>query len=312
MVTAQNITFKFDMTPTSTKRQQTFNKQRRPSISAKLNRFCFKILGQHLPGVMSWWALKLWSRTHRFPPPNHEHRIQLRASEYPLTVNGINIKAWKWGSGPSVLLVHGWNGRGMQLGRLVDPLLSAGYQVITFDAPGHGQSDGQRTHLTQISDVIQALSKQHGPFHSAIGHSFGVAALSAAIHHGMTVANLIAISSPGGLGMLIGRYCQTMSIPLEAEQYLRQRLEKRIGSELWQRFAKSYPLDSGVERSLIIHDKDDKWVDWHESEQLSQCWPEAELILTEGLGHQRILRDPTLLREIVRFIDLGNLCDPLD
>jgi len=265
-----------------------------------------------MPRIMSWWALKLWSRTHRFPAPNHEHRMQLRASECPLTVNGINIKAWKWGSGPSVLLVHGWNGRGMQLGRLVDPLLSAGYQVISFDAPGHGQSDGIQTHLTQISDVIKALSKQHGPFHSAIGHSFGVACLSAAISNGMAIPNLISISSPGGLSNLIGQYCQAMSIPLQTERYLRQRLEKRIGSELWHRFADSYPLDGGVKRSLIIHDKDDKWVDWHESEQLSQCWPEAELILTKGLGHQRILRDPGLVREIVSFIDLGDLCDRLD
>lgn len=300
------------MSSTSTATKKPSGLRNNHHLAVMINRYGFRLFGTHLPQLMSWWALRLWSQTYRFDPPARERRLQLRASECPLTVNGINIKAWKWGDGPSVLLAHGWNGRGMQLGRLVDPLLSAGYQVITFDAPGHGQSEGVRTHLTQMSQVIQALSKQHGPFHSAVGHSFGVAALSAAISNGMSVQNLIALSSPGGLSNLIGRYCQAMSIPLQTEQYLRQRLEKRIGSELWQRFAKSYPIDSGVERSLIIHDKDDKWVDWHESEQLSQYWPDAELILTEGLGHQRILRDPSLLREIIRFIDLGDLCDPLD
>ena len=281
-------------------------------FAVMINRYGFRLLGTSLPRLMSWWALRLWSQTHRFDPPARELRLQLRASECPLTVNDINIKAWKWGKGPPVLLVHGWNGRGMQLGRFVDPLLSAGYQVITFDAPGHGQSDGVRTNLAQINDVIQALAKQHGPFHSAIGHSFGVAGLSAAIRNGMSVQNLVALSSPGGLSNLIGRYCQAMLIPAAMEQYLRQRLEKRIGSELWQRFADSYPLDNGVERSLIIHDKDDRWVDWRESEQLSQCWPNAELILTEGLGHRRILRDPKLLRDIVSFIDFGDLGDSLN
>ncbi|MCK4743931.1 MAG: alpha/beta hydrolase [Sulfuriflexus sp.] len=281
-------------------------------LAMMINRYGFRLLGTRLPRLMSWWALRLWSQTHRFDPPARELRLQLRASECPLTVNGIKIKAWEWGKGPTVLLVHGWNGRGMQLGRFVDPLLSAGYRVITFDAPGHGQSDGTRTHLAQISDVIQALAKKHGAFHSVIGHSFGVAGVSAAISSGMAVQNLIALSSPGGLSNLIERYCQAMLIPEATEQYLRQRLEKRIGSELWQRFADSYPLDSGVERSLIIHDKDDSWVDWQESEQLSECWPNPEFVLTEGLGHRRILRDPSLLRYVVSFIDIGDLCDPLD
>lgn len=288
------------------------NGRRNHPVAVAINRYGFRLLGAQLPRLMSWWAMRLWSQTHRYDAPAREHRLQIRASECSLTVNNHKIKAWQWGSGPRVLLVHGWNGRGMQLGRLIDPLLSAGYQVITFDAPGHGQSTGTRTHLLQIRDVILALAHQHGPFHAAVGHSFGVAALSAAIAAKMTIPNLIAISSPGGLGTLIDRYCQAMCIPAATEQYLRQRLQQRIGTALWQKFATSYPLEHGVERSLIIHDKDDQWVDWHESEQLSQCWPNAQLLLTEGLGHRRILRDPELLRKITAFIDdsvLGNSLD---
>jgi len=31
-----------------------------------------------------------------------------------------------WGKGPTVMLVHGWSGRGAQLGELVEPLVAAG------------------------------------------------------------------------------------------------------------------------------------------------------------------------------------------
>ena len=286
--------------------------RRYPRFAVKINRFIFRVLGRHLPNLMSSYAFHLWSRTHRLDAPAREQRLQLRASECSLTVNGINIAAWTWGSGPSVLLVHGWNGRGMQLGNLVDPLISAGYQVIAFDAPGHGQSGAKHTHLLQIRDVILALSQRHGPFHTAIGHSFGVAALSAAVTSGMMVANLVAISSPGGLNRLIQRYCEAMHIPANTEHCLRQRLERRIGEPLWQQFAESYPLNNMVERSLIIHDKEDNWVDWRESEKLNQSWPNSELLLTEGLGHGRILRAPALKRKIIDFIDNSVFCDPLD
>jgi len=300
------------MSKTTSTPQKASRMRRSHPLSATFNRYSFRLLGRGFPKLMSWWALRLWSQTHRFEPPAREQRLQLRASECSLIVSGLEIKAWSWGSGPSVLLVHGWNGRGMQLGRFVDPLLTAGYQVITFDAPGHGQSEGKHTHLLQIRDVILALAKQHGDFHAAIAHSFGVAALSAAMKNGLHITNAVAISSPGGLSNLIGRYCASMRIPDATEQYLRQRLRLRLGATLWEQFAHSYPLDTGMERSLIIHDKDDEWVDWQESEQLSQCWPNAELVITEGLGHQRLLRDPKIARQIIQFIGDYPIFDPHD
>jgi hypothetical protein len=41
------------------------------------------------------------------------------------------IRAWQWGDGPGVLLVHGWNGRGIQFERYMAPLVQAG------DVRGH-------------------------------------------------------------------------------------------------------------------------------------------------------------------------------
>jgi len=276
-----------------------------------LNRSLFRLFGSYLPRLMSWWGFRLWSQTHRFEAPTREKRLQLRASECSLRLNDIEVKAWKWGNGPSVLLVHGWNGRGMQLGRLVDPLLSAGYQVITFDAPGHGQSGGTHTHLIQIRDAIIALSKQHGPLHAAVGHSFGVAALSSAVVAGVSIPNLVSISAPGGLSQLVNRYNQAMCMPDAMAQQLTQRIIARIGSSLWERFSESYPLTDNVQRTLIIHDKEDRLVQWQESERLSQCWPNTELLLTEGLGHRRILQNTKLANSITDFIDTPLIGDDL-
>jgi len=238
--------------------------------------------------------------------------MQLRGEEYVLEVNGQQIKTWTWGSGKAILLVHGWNGHGLQFTRFIDPLLNAGYQVISFDAPAHGQSTGHRTHLLEIRDVILAVAERHGPIHAAIAHSFGVACLSAAINAGLSVACITAISSPGGLSNLIQRYCQYMQIPPATEEKLRQRLSRRLGQTLWEQFAESYPITADVSRSLIIHDKEDRLVNWQESERLAEQWPNAERLYTEGLGHQRILFDRTTIQQIADFIDNTVVCDSLE
>jgi hypothetical protein len=62
---------------------------------------------------------------------------------FQLAVHDKTVQCWKWGSGPSILLAHGWNGRGIQLYHFIEPLMQGGYSVIGYDAPGHGVSQGK-------------------------------------------------------------------------------------------------------------------------------------------------------------------------
>jgi len=261
---------------------------------------------------MSHWAGFLWARTHRFEPPQREKRMQLRASEYSLKVNERKIKAWYWGTGPAVLLMHGWNGRGMQLCAYIDPLLKAGYKVIAFDAPGHGQSGGNKTNIIEVRDVLLALSEREGGFHAAIGHSFGVACLSAAIHAGMPVDSLVAISTPGNLTRLTHHYCRAMYMPTSVEQHLLQKLSSRFEANTWEQFKHGYPLSDTIKSTLVVHDRDDEVVNWHEAEQLAADWPCSRLLLTDGLGHRRILRNIALIKQVVEFIETTSLGDRID
>jgi pimeloyl-ACP methyl ester carboxylesterase len=54
---------------------------------------------------------------------------------------------------------------------------------------------------------------------------------------------------------------------------------------------------------LVVHDRDDKEVPARVGRSIAEAWPNAALVLTEGLGHQRILRDETVNHFAVRFID---------
>src|SRR5262245_35302817 len=89
-------------------------------------------LGDRLsPELAGRTAARLFLSPRRFDRPEAERELLSRARRFD--VNGL--AAWRWGGGPPVLLVHGWEGRGAQLGAFVDPLVGRGFSVITFDAP---------------------------------------------------------------------------------------------------------------------------------------------------------------------------------
>jgi pimeloyl-ACP methyl ester carboxylesterase len=54
--------------------------------------------------------------------------------------------------------------------------------------------------------------------------------------------------------------------------------------------------------TLIFHDRRDKEVPYAEGVALAASWPTSEMISTEGLGHQRILRDPAVIDRAVEFV----------
>ena len=54
--------------------------------------------------------------------------------------------------------------------------------------------------------------------------------------------------------------------------------------------------------ALIVHDRDDREVPFHDAERLTARWPGAHFYPTEGLGHRRILKDDDVIRRAVEFV----------
>lgn len=290
------------------------SQQTRPHFHPRtlLTRLAFRLLGPILPGLMSRWARAIWFRTRRHEEPARERRSRLRASECSLRVGDKEIQAWYWGDGPVVLLVHGWNGRGNQLCNFIDPLIKAGYRVLSFDAPGHGLSPGKHAGLFSIRDTLLALHLQRGPIHAVIAHSFGVACLAAAIDQGLQIAGAICVSTPPGFERLVGNFTASLEMPDAVSEQLKARLIEHVGTGTWDKFADSFSLNDDQLHCLVIHDEQDDIVDWHIGEQLAASSANAEFILTSELGHTKVLHSRQLANQVVEFIDKLPLCESLD
>lgn len=215
---------------------------------------------------------------------------------------GRRLAGWIWGaSGPTVLLVHGWEGRGSQLGAFVEPLLSIGFRVVTFDGPGHGLSDGNRSSLVEMGAAVADAAREMGPFHGAVAHSAGAAATTLALRDGAAVGRLVYVAPPADLGEFLSRVASALSLPSGVLPIARRRIEKRFGVQ-WEKIAHFHLARSMTAPLLVIHDSDDRDIDVENGIRLASFWRGSRLEVTSGLGHRRILRDEGVVSRAVAFL----------
>lgn len=276
----------------------------RQPLTIQFMRWAFRHAGPIAPGWFGGWAYRLWFLTRRFPEPAREALWRATARMDQIVWRDCPLTRYEWGdsNAPAVLLVHGWNGRGLQLGAFAEPLMAAGLRAVAFDAPAHGRTPGSSTNIFEFAGAIQAVAAASGTMAGAISHSFGVPAVARAMQEGLTLPCLVAIAAPAQAEFLLRRFARQLDIPDAVIARMRMRIERHFGMDIFSRLATSEMLNGQTLAGLIIHDRDDRDVPSRHAERLHQAWPGSELLLTKGLGHARILRDAGVIRTAVAFI----------
>lgn len=271
-------------------------------------RAAFRTLSALVPALAAALAGGLFLRTRRHPLPQRELEALQGAERHDLPTDRGPAVAWVWGRPapaaarlPTVFLVHGWEGRGSQLGAFVDPLRRAGFRVVAFDAPGHGEAPGRSSSLPAIAAALEAAARRYGPAAGVIAHSAGAVSTTFALSRGLRVERAVFVA-PGA--DLLG-YTRWFSELLGLSRRVRLRLQARIERRIGVSYAALEPLELASERTtplLAYSDRKDPEAPLETAEALVGLWPGAELRVTEGLGHRRILRDPDVVAGSVEFL----------
>lgn len=283
-------------------------RQSRPEpMILKLFQLAFSIGGRLSPKLASYFAYKLWRTSPRFKTPDSERKALESAIVEFHQIENHRIATYMWGRSkpvakPTVLLVHGWSGRGTQLGSFVEPLLDAGYRVLSFDAPAHGQSSGKQTIIYEIADVILGLQKIYGEFDAAITHSFGGPSTALAIKNGLKINRFVAVCPPATLRGLVTKFASTMHLTEKTSKQLIQRIEKKFGQHVWKEISMTTLVEGLDTPGFVIHDSHDVDIPWEEGQAVAHVWNNAPFKITNGLGHRRILRDDEVIAAAVDFI----------
>jgi hypothetical protein len=259
-------------------------------------------------------AERLFTSPRRHVRPARERAVLAtgRRFELPVVLRSprwagarTRLAAWRWGVGPAVLLVHGWEGRGSQLGGFVEPLVAAGLSVVTFDAPGHGDSPGKRLYLTDLADAIADAAALVGPLHATVAHSFGAAGvLLAHARHGVDAPHNVMLAPNVLVADSFERFAQVLALDASERRALEGSVVTSAGLPLAA--LELTRLAAARDASLlIVHDREDREVSFRQAEQLAAAWPNARLVRTDGLGHRRILRDADVLATVTEQLRQG-------
>jgi pimeloyl-ACP methyl ester carboxylesterase len=236
------------------------------------------------------------------------------------------LAAWRWGSGPTVLLLHGWNGHAGHMASLVEPLVTRGLSPVAFDAPGHGISPGHESSLFDFADsvdaAIDAVRTPFGALQGIVAHSMGGAAVTYAMSRhdrapavtreralresgGLPARRLAFVAPPIDVGDFIHGFGRRFGLGARFEAHLRDRVEARFGVAISDVYAPDLARTLQAPL-LVVHDEDDREVPVERGRTLVQAWPGARLEATRGLGHLRILRDPGVLETLADFVAGGD------
>lgn len=271
-------------------------------------RAAFRALSALAPPLAAALAERLFLRTRRYPVPHREVAALQSAERHELPTERGPAVAWVWGRPapaaarvPTVFLVHGWEGRGSQLGAFVEPLRRAGFRVVAFDAPGHGEAPGRSSSLPAIAAALEAAARRWGPAAGVVAHSAGAVSTTFALSRGLAVERAVFVAPGADLLGYTRWFAEVLGLSRGVRRRLRARIERRIGVP----FAALEPLELAPERTtplLAYSDREDPEAPLGTAETLIGLWPGAELRVTEGLGHRRILRDPAVVAGAVEFL----------
>ena len=251
-------------------------------------------------------------RAHRafFSPSRYEvkpaeQEIIDWGNTYRIQFDGGELAVTTWGrSGPAVLLMHGWGGARAQMTGFVDPLLFAGYRVVAFDQPGHGESDGKSTNLLEIAPTMDLIAQHEGPFHAVIAHSFGTLITSyALVERGFPPPErLVYFGSFNRLMDSLPRFQVLANLPDEIMEGLRDMLYEQFGRDVLEAITNEALTPRINIPALMFHDVTDNVTPIEDSRIIARAWKQAQFIETEGLGHRGALQSKSIHEQVVSFL----------
>ncbi|MBB1194233.1 alpha/beta hydrolase [Flavobacterium sp. SOK18b] len=255
--------------------------------------------------LVTLFAAKLFTTPTKYKVPKRELTMESKSLKSTLTIPAINkeITLYEYGiSDRKILLVHGWAGRGTQLFKIADALLQKNYKTISFDAPAHGKSQGSSAVMMDFIASILEIDKIHGPFEGIVGHSLGGMSVLNAIKNGMKVNKAIIIGSGDVVSDIINDFIAKLKLDPKIGISLRSHFEEKYKDDM-NNYSASHAANEVPIPVLVIHDADDPEVPLSAAKNIHNHLKKGELMVTNGLGHRKILGNSKVIEATIDFLE---------
>lgn len=273
-------------------------------IIPKLVGFLYNITSFFSSKLAARWALSSFCRVrNRGLNPKQESFLS-DAEQLTRAIADHSIREYRWaGTGETVLLVHGWTSNAARWRNLIRPLVTHNYNVIAFDAPGHGNSSGKFLNVILYAECLENLLQIHQPTH-IIGHSVG----------GMTVLyneyknpsdfvrQIVTTAAPSEFYEVMDEYQALLGLNGRMMRALDELVLEIFGFRI-REFSTSRFAATNMKKGLLIHDTLDSVTPYHASQKVHKAWKNSRLMSTNGYGHS--LHQEEVNKAILEFLNTG-------
>ncbi|RKR12470.1 pimeloyl-ACP methyl ester carboxylesterase [Maribacter vaceletii] len=216
----------------------------------------------------------------------HQKEYLENAKKEQLSIAKHSIQTYQWaGEKETVLLVHGWESNTFRWRNLIEKLKEEKFNIIAFDAPGHGHSSGKHLYVPLYAEVLQQMVEKHRPKH-IVGHSLGGMTIlyNTYKNHNEDLEKIVTIGSPSEFYKLVNNFQNILKFNTRVlkafENYIKERFDFYIKD-----FSTAAYVQTNTNKGLLFHDKLDKIAPYEDSENVHKNWKNSTFITTEGLGH---------------------------
>lgn len=247
--------------------------------------------------ALHWWLFRT-----PFLHTRSEEQLAILGSARPFLVPSgpYLLRGYRYpGSGPTVVLTHGWQGSAASWYRLVPLLVEAGFSVVTFDAPGHSGKPRVAT-LPVYAQGLADVAALFGPVHALVGHSFGGMASARVARELPDLKALVLLGTPDKTRALMDGFARRVSMAEANLAAFEQRVLNTLGGPIEEEETSRYVQQVGCP-VMVLHDRGDEVIKLEAGESIAKA-AGTELIVTEGLGHRLIIRDDDVLTRVAAFI----------
>jgi pimeloyl-ACP methyl ester carboxylesterase len=260
------------------------------------------------PALGARWAERIWFTLPRRRTEANTPTFAVPSGQpFETTVDSHVVRGERWGSGPAVYLLHGWAGNRGQLTPFVAPLVAAGFTAVALDAPSHGASDpgayGPRSSsIPEFAGALTAAAAVHGPAHAVVAHSMGATAAAVALSDGLPAKRVVMLAPMASPMSYARQFAKVLGFGDRTLSRMVARIERRVGAPVHHFDVPELGRAIAMPPALILHDRDDASTSVTDGAAIAAAWPSAQLRVTSGLGHRRILRDPGVVTEVIDFV----------
>jgi pimeloyl-ACP methyl ester carboxylesterase len=241
----------------------------------------------------------------KYEVKSSDEDVIARGKNYRIPFEDGELAVTTWGeSGPTVLLMHGWGGARAQMTGFVEPLLAAGYRVVAYDQPAHGESDGRMTNILEISPTMDLVMQREGKFDAIIAHSFGTIITSYALvkRNFPPPSKLVYLGAFNRLLDSLPRFQVLANLPDEVIQGLSDMITENFGKDVLDEIVNENLVKKIHIPALMFHDRADNVTPVEDSRAIANVWNEAQYIETNGLGHRGALQSVDVHEQVVTFL----------